>query len=344
MRFAEPNLLYLLLLVPTLIGVFIYAERKRKNQLAAMTVNEKPGMVMGAGFERRLLYTVFLSLGTLFLVLAAARPQWGTKLEEAKARGIDILVAVDVSASMGADDVSPSRMARARQQVDKFLNLLEGDRVGLIAFAGSAFTYCPLTLDYGSVRVFLESLEPGIITDPGTDIPSAVREADRIFTRAKSTAQRVLVVFSDGENHEGDPLQAVEAAHNNGITVFTIGIGNPTKSGARIPEGEKNGEIIYKTDRQGHIVFSQLDEAGLQAIAQKGGGDYYRISEAGIELSQIYKSLTQAQEAEFSSKRSQTMEDRFQIPLLIALAFLTGAYSLGHRSFKKLRRTQEVQG
>ncbi|CAM2009267.1 vWA domain-containing protein [Acanthopleuribacter pedis] len=344
MRFAEPNLLYLLFLVPTLIAVFVYAERKRKAQLSHMTVNEKPGMVMGAGFERRLAYTILLSLGTLFLVLAAARPQWGTKLEEAKARGIDIIIAVDVSASMSADDVSPNRMARARQQVDKFLNLLEGDRVGLIAFAGSAFTYCPLTLDYGSVRLFLDSLEPGIITDPGTDIPSAVREAGRVFTRAKSTAQRVLVVFSDGENHEGDINAAVAEARDNGMTVFTIGIGNPGKSGSRIPIGEENGEIVYKTDRQGHIVFSQLDEAALQEIATKGGGDYYRISEAGIELSQIYKSLNLAQEAEFSSRRGQTMEDRFQYPLLIALAFLISAYSLGHRSFKKLRRTQEVHG
>ncbi|CAM2065592.1 VWA domain-containing protein [Sulfidibacter corallicola] len=343
MRFAEPNFLYFLIMIPLLVVIFIFAERHRSAQIAAMVSGHKPELVMGAGFERRLLYLVFLCLGTLFLVLAAARPQWGTKLETVTSRGIDIIVAVDVSRSMAATDVSPDRISKARQQVDNFLNLLEGDRVGLIAFAGSAFSYCPLTVDYGAIRLFLSGLEPGTITDPGTDVPSAIREAIEVFGRSNSTAEKVLVLFTDGESHEGDIDAAVAEAVKEDIRIFTVGIGNPSKSGARIPEGEENGEVTYKRDKQGHIVFSQLDEATLERIALNGSGAYYRVSDAGIELSQIYKSLAESEEAEFSSRRHQQMEDRFQYPLLVSLAFLATAYSLGHRSFRKLRRTQGVR-
>jgi len=341
MSFANPNILYFLILLPLMLLVFILAERKRLRQVSAMVGSDKPVMIMGAGFERRLIYLIFMMLGIGVLVASAARPQWGVKLETLTARGIDILIAVDVSESMRATDVSPDRISKARQEVDKFLNLLEGDRVGLVAFAGSAYTYCPLTVDYAAIRMFLAGLEPGAISDAGTDIGKAVEEAIETFGRGESTAHKVLVVFSDGEHHEGDPLPAVQKAVDNGIQVFTVGIGHASKAGARIPNPEKEDD--YKLDQAGNLVITKLDETTLTAIAEKGNGQYYRVSEAGTELVDIYRTLEANEEAEFSSRRHHQMEDRYQIPLLIAILLLTIAYSLGNRSFKKLRRTQGVK-
>ena len=342
MSFADPLVLYFLALVPLLIVIFVVSERHRRAHLTALVVSEKPGLVMGAGFERRLIFLVLLCVGVVFLVVAAARPQWGTKLEQVSSRGIDLILAVDVSESMRATDVSPNRMAKARQEVDKFLGLLEGDRVGLIAFAGSAYTYVPLTVDYGAVRLFLNSLEPGVIDDAGTDLGKAVEEAIETFSRSKSSAYKVLVVFSDGEHHETDPLPAVTKATEAGIQVFTIGIGNVSRAGERIPVPGEDDETTFKLDQQGNLVITRLDEQTLKAIAQEGNGEYYRVSEAGTELVEIYRSLAEKEETEFSSRTHYQKEDRFQIPLIVALVFLAVAYSLGNRTFKKLRRTQGV--
>ena len=343
MTFANPNVMYFLLLVPVLVMVFVISERKRNRQVAAMAGPETPVMVMGARFERRLIYLILLCLGIALLVMAAARPQWGTRLDVARSRGIDILIAIDVSESMLATDVSPSRIAKARQEVNNFLKLLDGDRVGLIAFAGSAYTYVPLTVDYSAVRLFLDSLEPGSIEDAGTDIGKSIEEAIKTFERSESTAYKILVVFSDGEHHEANPLEAVAKAVEDDIQIYCVGIGNVKKSGERIPLVDNVGETTYKVDQQNKLVITRLDEETLTNIATQGGGEYYRVSEAGTELVAIYKSLDEKEDAEFSSRTNRRKEDRFQIPLLIAVLLLTVAYSLGTRSFKKLRRTQGVR-
>jgi len=340
MIFANADMLYFLALAPLLVIVFIFAERRRRAQVAAMVNEDRPGMAMGPSFERRLLFLIFLTLGVVFLVLAAARPQWGSKLEDIQSRGVDVIIAVDVSASMAAEDVSPSRIAKARRQVSRLLDRLEGDRVGLIAFAGSAYVYCPLTIDYAAARLFLNSLEPGVIADGGTDVAAAVNEAVETFERAPSTAQKAIVIFSDGEHHERDPLPAVMEAAAKNIQIFTVGVGRPDKSGARIPLNDDPDNPRYKMDQAGNLVISKLDEETLKAVAETGGGAYYLASDSGAELADIYRLLAEKEEAEFSSRRFQQREERFQIPLLIALASLAVAYSLGDRSFKKLRRTQ----
>ncbi|MCB1049426.1 MAG: VWA domain-containing protein [Acidobacteria bacterium] len=342
MSFANPQLLFLLIPVLCLPFAFVWSERRRKRVLESLVASPKPALVMGSSFERRLIAMLMTLLGLLSLVLAAARPQWGTKLETVSHRGIDIMLALDVSESMRAQDVSPDRISKARQEVEKFLNLLEGDRVGLIAFAGSAYTYCPLTVDYGAIRLFLSGLQPGAISDAGTDVGSAIDEAIQVFKRSKSTASKVLVLFTDGEHHEKDPMPMVHSAVNQDIQIFTIGIGNPARSGERIPLVNENGETTYKLDQAGNLVISRLDEDTLVQIAEAGNGSYYRVSESGTELAQIYKILAEKQKAEFSSRIHHQLEDRFQIPLTLSLFFLAIAYALGRRSFKKLRRTQGV--
>ena len=350
MSFANPEVFYALILLPLLVLIFILSERGRRELVGTMVGAAKPEQVMGAGFERRLLYLIFLCLGVGLLVTAAARPQWGTRLETVRSRGIDILLAVDVSESMRATDVSPDRISKARQEVEKFLDLLEGDRVGLIAFSGSAYTYCPLTVDYAAIRLFLSGLEPGVISDSGTDVGEAIREAIKTYERSDSNARKVLVIFSDGEHHESDPLPAVAEAREKDIQIYTIGVGNPDRSGERIPVVDDSGEIrydehgniLYKKNQEDQLIITQLDEATLRAIADQGEGEYYRVSEMGIELVQIYRKLAAQEETEFSSRRHHQKVDRFQFPLLAAILFLALAYSLGDRSFKKLRRTQGV--
>lgn len=342
MNFANPDIFYALILLPILVVVFIVAERKRASLVASFINPNKHAMAMGATFERRLVYLVLLLLGITMLITAAARPQWGTKLENMRARGIDILVAIDVSESMRASDVSPSRMAKARQTVEKFLGMLSGDRVGLIAFAGSAFTYCPLTVDYSAVRLFLNGMEPGIIADGGTNFPAVLKEAIDTFERGESPAKRVLVIFSDGENHEGDPLPMVQEAVDAGIQVFTVGIGNSAAAGERIPVEDSDANA-FKLDNQGNLVITRLDEATLQAVAREGNGDYYRTSDAGLEMVQIYKTLEENEETEFASRLQRQREDRYQLFLLGAFLLLTAAYSVSNRSFKRLRRSQEVR-
>ncbi|MDJ0835765.1 MAG: VWA domain-containing protein [Acidobacteriota bacterium] len=342
MTFANPDILFFLALAPLLILMFVLAEKKRRRQVNAMSLQEKPGMVMGAGFERRLAFLVLLCLGVILMIGAAARPQWGARMEDVTARGIDVLIAVDVSESMRAEDVSPSRIDKARQQVNKFLELLGGDRVSLIGFAGSAYPFVPFTVDYGAFKLFLNSLEPGSIEDAGTDVAKAIDLAIEVFDRTGSNAARVLVIFSDGETHEEDPIPAAKRAADANIQIFTVGVGNASKAGDRIPVGEENGKTLYKVDQQGNLVITRLDEETLTSVAQMAGGDYYRVSEAGTELVQIYKRLERQQEEEFASRAFRLKEDRFQIPLLVAVLLLAVAYSLGTRSFKKMRRTQGV--
>lgn len=344
MSFANPEAFFLFILVLLLPIVFAFSERRRLVRLRSMVAPGKPALVMGSGFERRLVAMVLLCLGLTCVILAAARPQWGTKLETLTHRGIDVLIAIDVSQSMRARDVSPDRISKARQEVDKFLGLLRGDRVGLIAFAGSAFTYCPLTVDYVAIRMFLHGLEPGVISDAGTDLSAAIDEAVATFQRSKSKAYRVLVLFSDGENHEADPTEAATRAVDAGIQIFAVGIGNVSKTGERIPVVSNEGETSYKLDQTGNLVITRLDETTLRNLAQTGNGTYYRVSEAGTELVKIYRELERQEEEEFSSRLHHQREDRFQIPLLAGVMLLCAAYSLGNRSFKRLRRTQGVTG
>ena len=340
MTFENPDILYFYAIVPLLVAVFVTAERGRRRQLAAMTRPDREGSVAAAGFERRLIFLIFLCSGAAFLVTAAARPQWGTKMEELSARGIDIMLAVDVSESMNAVDVEPSRAAKTRQLIHRLIDLLQGDRVGLIGFAGSAYTFVPLTTDYGAFRIFADTLEPGTVQDPGTDLGSAVEEAIAAYARSGSEADRVLVIFTDGEHHEGDPIPAVERAREEGITTFTIGVGNPGKAGSRIPVSGAANAPDFKVDQQGNLVITRLDEEMLQAVADAGDGGYYRVSDAGNELVAIYRLLEQQQEAEFASRALRLREDRFQIPLLIALGLVTVAYSSGTRTFRHTRRTR----
>jgi Ca-activated chloride channel family protein len=325
MRFASPENFWLLLLLPLLAVFFAWATLARRRALVRFVrwpLAEK--LTRDLSRARQYVKYGLLGLGVMWAILALCGPQFGTKLEMAKRKGVDVMVVLDVSRSMLAQDLKPSRLVRAKQQIRELLDQLEGDRVGLIVFAGQAFVQCPLTLDYGAVEIFLDVLDAGMIPVQGTAIGDALRLATRCFDE-EDDQHKVIVLLTDGEDHVSDPLDAAEKAAEQGVHIFAIGLG--TADGELIPEQQEGGGFSYHKDESGNYVKTRLDEATLKAVALNTDGDYFRSSLGGGELSIIGERIAQMDQKEFSSTRFTQYEERFQIPLLLALlAFLSEAF------------------
>ncbi|MCM8812482.1 MAG: VWA domain-containing protein [Candidatus Omnitrophica bacterium] len=264
---------------------------------------------------------VLLFLGVLCAMLAALRPQWGFYWQEVRHRGVDILVAVDVSRSMLTRDILPSRLERTKLSLQDLVAQLRGDRVGLLAFAGSAFMQCPLTVDYDGFLLSVEQLSPNMIPRGGTNIEEALRQSLRSFARGSEGAEKVLIVITDGENLEGDPLAAVDALVKENIKVYTIGVGTP--EGELVMLTDDQGNAAYLKDRQGQVVKSRLQEQLLQEIAVKSGGAYVRASAGQIGLISLYeKKIAAIDQPARASKMEKRPQERFQIPLAMAVLLL----------------------
>ncbi|MCK5513335.1 MAG: VWA domain-containing protein, partial [Deltaproteobacteria bacterium] len=201
-------------------------------------------------------------LGIMMGIFALTRPQWGFHWEEIKRVGVDVMVAIDVSESMLAEDVKPNRLERAKREVIDLIEMMEGDRIGLIAFAGTSFVQCPLTLDYGACKMFLDYIDTDLIPVPGTAIAEAIRTSLKSFNK-RERKSKALIIITDGEDHEGEPIDAAKEAKKEGIKIFTIGVGR--EGGAPIPL--KDGSGGFKKDRKGDMVITHLDEITLQKIA-----------------------------------------------------------------------------
>ena len=269
---------------------------------------------------RRRLKALLLVCGLLFLIFGLARPQWGFHWEEVTRRGLDIIVAIDVSKSMLAQDVKPNRLERSKLAVKDLLRKLQGDRIGLIAFAGSAFLQCPLTADYNGFGLALDMLDIDTIPRGGTSIARAIKEAIRSFEGGLKK-YKVLVFITDGESHEGNTMKWAEKAKEEGIKIFCIGIG--TKEGELIPYRTDAGERGFVKDQGGNVVKSRLDEETLQKIALKTGGSYVRATGAEFGLDLIYEErLSKMEKRELESKMSKQFEERFQIFVLIGVVLL----------------------
>lgn len=319
MHYANAPLLLLLWLLPVL-GLFCaWALRRRTRLLARFCAATLSPQLLPPGHRRRhrtaaLLYILAIGM----LVIALARPRWGFHWEEVQRRGVDILVAVDVSASMDARDIDPSRLERAKREVYDLARMLTGDRIGLIAFAGTAFVQCPLTLDYGAFQMFLDHLSPDLIPVPGTAIGDAIDTAIDAFTRL-GQAERALILITDGEDHHSAPLEAAARARQQHIRIFTIGIGSP--DGTPIPRGDSAG---FVKDRQGNVVMSRLDESVLQRIARATGGSYVRSSSGDMDLDLIYRQQIKGtmSPTELQATRTRHWEERFQWFVAAALLLL----------------------
>ena len=325
-RFSQQYMLYALWLVPLLI-IFYYfafrAKRRAMQKFGNMELLQK--LSRNTSKKRQVSKTALILVTVFFLIFSLARPQIGTKVEEVKRKGIDILVAMDVSKSMMAKDIQPSRLHKAKHEVEGLIHRLKGDRIGLIAFAGVPFVQCPLTLDYGAANIFLDIMQPDLIPTPGTAIGGAIQKAIETFDQ-KERKHKVLVLITDGEDHKGDALEYAEEAEREGIVIYTVGIGS--REGEPIPSREGTG---FEKDRQGEVIITKLDELTLEKIALQTGGKYYRASSGEDELDRIYSDIAKMEKKELGSLKFSQFEDRFQYFLAFALFLMIIEFVLPER-------------
>lgn len=321
LKFANPEFFYLYWLVPLLV-IFFIAVFKYKKRLMKKLGDEELVQQLTANVSRKKIRwkVVLIIIVFSIFIFSLANPQIGTRLEEVKRSGIDIFIALDVSKSMLAEDVAPNRIDKAKHQIASFIDQLQGDRVGIIAFAGLAFVQCPLTLDYGAAKLFLNDIEVGDIPQPGTAISEAIKTAGRSFTE-RELKHKVLILITDGEDHEADPVAAATEAAKQGVIIYTIGIGSP--QGAPIPEFDQYGhQTGYKKDRNGQIITSKLDVLTLEKIAFETGGKFYISTSGEVELEKILREISDMEKKELASRKFTQFEDRFQIFLFLALILL----------------------
>ncbi len=309
MKFESLEYLYLVWILPAMLLLAVYSFRK-KDQLLATFVDRQlwDRLMPGVNRRRQVLKFVLLLAGVSLLLTAFLRPRWGFHWEEIQRRGVDIIVAVDVSESMLAEDIKPNRLERAKREITDLVSLLEGDRIGLIAFSGSSFLECPLTLDHSAFKMFLDYLDTDLIPVPGTDVGSAVQTAIESFVPGRR-ASRALILITDGEDHPKEAEKIAEEAKKKGIRIFTVGVGS--EQGAPIPL--QDGPGGFKKDRKGQVIMTRLDEVTLQKIALVTGGNYVRSVTGDMDLKKIYEEIREKmEEGELQSTKRRRWEERFQ--------------------------------
>lgn len=314
-RFAHPAFFYLLLLVPLLVGVFMwsaYTRRKRIERFGdprtvrALMPDASPG--------RYLTKFLFLLAAFVLTIIALARPQLGSKLKEVKMEGIELMFAVDVSNSMLAQDFEPNRLERTKYAINRLLEGLQQDKVGLVVFAGDAYVQLPITSDYMTARNFTRQISPTMVSKQGTAIGAAIDLAASSFS-SDSEGSRVIILITDGENHEDDAISAAKRAAAKGIKIYTIGIGTPEGAPIQI-----NGDFIR--DAEGNMVVTKLDENILRQIALLTDGAYIRSTNQSLGLTEIISKINDTEKKEFSAMMFEEYNEQFQYFIAGALIML----------------------
>ncbi len=329
-RFANAEWLWLLVGLCVFIGFLWWTNRRRRSASYAFVAADLSERIAYAHSERKrkwkhILWVVALDFG----IVALAGPQVGTRLEEVKREGIDIFIGLDVSASMLCEDIRPSRLESAKHEILQFISGLKGDRVGLVAFAGTAVIHCPLTTDYGAVKLLIKVMSPDLLPEPGTALADAVDAARRSFRR-EETKSKVLVLVTDGEDHEEKAVTAAEDAAKEGIRIYTIGLGTP--QGAPIPLYDSRGRHSgYKKDKQGEVILTHLNEVLLRRVAKAGDGQYLRGTQGAGELESIWADISSMEKQEISAKKFTAYEHRFQYFVLPAFLLLVLEFFLSER-------------
>ncbi len=330
MQFAHPIWLLAGVAACGILAMSFYHFQKKSTaalrEFASSRLLEK--LTQGVSPRKRMIKRVILVLAVAAIFVALARPQVGFQWKEVKRKGIDILVAVDTSKSMLAEDVKPNRLERSKFGIMDFVSKLEGDRVGLVPFAGTAFLMCPLTLDYDAFRNSLEALDTGIIPQGGTDLASAIYEAETAFSNDAN--HKILLLVTDGEDLEGEAFSAAEQAKTRGLTIYTVGVG--TRSGELIPLMNGGGNGAFVKDEKGAPVKSRLDETMLQKIAETTGGRYEPLGQQAEGLEAIYREkLSLVPKQDLAERMQKVPIERFQWPLVLALILLLAEFSISDR-------------
>lgn len=333
-HFGTPDALWALWLVPLVALLLLWSARSRRRRLARFAdAGLLPRLVAGRSPGREAFRALLVLLGLAAMVLSLARPRWGFTWEEVQRRGVDIVIALDVSDSMLVEDVDSggglSRLERAKREIADLLRMLDGDRVGIVAFAGTAFVQCPLTLDYAAAELFLRAVDTDLVPVKGTNLAEALDVSRKAFDGGESG--KAVILITDGEDHEGRVLEAAERAKDSGIRVFTIGIGR--EEGAPIPAPGGG----FRRDRRGEVIVSRLDETTLQKVALETGGRSVRSVTGDLDLETVYARgiKTTLEDRELGSRRRQRWEERFQWALALALGALALEPLIGERARRR---------
>lgn len=332
MKYENINYLYLLPLVFVMVIAYIaFFKNKQKALKRFVQAELLDRIILSVSKKKQITKAVLAITAILFIIFSLVQPKWGYHWEEVERTGIDIVIAVDTSRSMLADDIKPNRLEAAKREIKSLLNIIEGDRIGLVAFAGTAFIQCPLTLDYGAFNLFLEDLDTNLIPVGGTAIGAAIKKSMSAFND-KVKKHKAIVLITDGEDHYGNAVEVAKEAREQGIIIYTIGVGK--KEGAYIRIKENGKEILLK-DKEGKVVKSHLDEITLNKIALETGGAYSPVYGTQWGLDNIYRNIiAKMEKKELGSKKIKLYENRYQIPLFISLILIVLESLIGERSGK----------
>ncbi len=334
MDFARPTYLYLLILAPLAALLLAWAARRKRADVARFG---SPALVAAlsasVSLTRRRAKTLLWFIALVALVIALARPRWGTKVQVKVQRGVHVMVALDVSSSMLAKDIKPNRLARAKLTVEELMDQLGGNELGLALFSGAAFVQSPLTSDFNTTRSFLNAAGPWTISRPGTALAEAIRVSLQGFPK-ELVGDHVILLLTDGEGHEGDALAAAREAAQAGVTIYAIGFGSP--QGEPIPVLDQNGTLTgYKKDAQGNTVLSRLDETALLQVVDETDGLYFRASAQGDEIAAITGAIAALDTGELESQFETQAVERFEWFAGLALLALTTEFLIGNRVKRK---------
>lgn len=327
MKWGAVEFLWLLWLLPLIAAGYAWSGMAARRRLRRFADPKLWGGIVrdARGGWRAAARPVLFLLGAALLAVALGRPQTGAHPVEVKRVGVDVMVALDTSYSMAAEDVAPNRLAVAKREIERLSRALEGNRLGLVVFAGDSAVECPLTLDADTFRMFLGSVTYNAAAAGGTDIAGALRKASAAMQNSEAKS-RIIVLITDGEDHEGDPLAAAKAAAAEGTKLHTIGIGGA--QGAPIPLRGPRGELLgYKKDRAGNTVFTRLNDAALRGMAAAGGGAY-TASAAGLDIGPVIAAIGKEEKGAIADTHFTVYEERFQIPLSLALGFFAFSWLL----------------
>lgn len=346
LRFEHPEYLFWLIVIPVLIILYILIRiRQDRNFRKFADVTMRSYLVPQRSGRRDVFKFVVFLLALAFFIVGLANLQSGSKMEEVKREGIDLYIAVDVSNSMNAQDIVPSRLDRSKQAINKLISELQGDRLGVIIFADKAFVQLPVTTDYAAAKMFLASVNTNSVASQGTAIGEAINLALKSF--ADDTRSKAVIVISDGEDHENDAaLEAAAEAAKKGVKIYTIGMGLP--DGAPIPIYNQYGQMTgYKKDKNGNTVVTRLDEDMLRRIAEAGGGIYVRANNSNVGLEKIYDDISKLDKTEIETQVFTDYEDQFQwfigpgIVLLLIWIFLSSGKKEWENKFNIFERKGE---
>lgn len=333
-RFADIEMLWWLLTIPVFVVAYVLITRHKRRQLSEFGDPELMAQLMpDASKSRPIVKFALLMVALSLLIIAAARPQYGQQEKTVKRQGIEVMVALDISNSMLAEDVAPNRLDRAKQMLSKMIDNMVDDKVGLVVFAGEAFTQLPITCDYVSAKMFLNTISPKLIPTQGTAIGAALQTAIRSFGSQESDAGRAIILITDGENHEDDAIAAAKQAQELGIQVFVIGIGKPEGSPIPVP-----GTNDYIKDRSGQVVVSRLNEEMCQEIAQAGKGAYVRCDNTNTAMRALQQELDRIATTDLETTVYADYNEQYQSFVLIALLLLVIDFFILMRQNHRLSR------